>query len=185
MSAAMTARRPKRRPPPAVALDHGPAIRIARGDVVPVDGPDPDNPNRTVRRAELVVGYHVLWANKLITDDQHEAADRLLVALEAVQGASDGAGTDPAVKVAHWLQGHPATRQVQAAADLRRASEALGAVHYANAVVFVGGNAMPAAWGQTPLSRDKQPQWRLLDDVALRHVRATLETLVQVFGIDA
>lgn len=47
-------RKPRPKRPQAVALDHGPAIRQQRGEVVVLDRADPDAPNRTVRGARAL-----------------------------------------------------------------------------------------------------------------------------------
>lgn len=47
-------KKPRQKRPQAVALDHGTAIRLARGDVAVADRPDPDAPNRTVRGAKAL-----------------------------------------------------------------------------------------------------------------------------------
>lgn len=162
------ARRKPRRAPPAVALDHGPAIRLARGETAVRDAPDPDAPNRTVRRAAVRVLYHGLWADGLLTDDQHEAADRLLVALEAAQGARDG-GLPPGIRVAPHQQGSPSARQVQATADLRLAREALGLVAWEDLVRFVGANLWPMTWAPGALGELRSSldvlclAWRITD----------------------
>jgi hypothetical protein len=106
----------------AKPADFGP--REQRHRVVIRDRGDPDNPNATIRRAEVRVIYHVWWARGEITDAQHEAADRLAIAWEALQGSSCGMGTGGS--------GSPfgrmpiSQRQIQAAEDIRLAREALG-----------------------------------------------------------
>jgi hypothetical protein len=123
MSAAMARRTKRSTAPRAVALDHGPGIRLARGDVVVLDRADPDTPNRTVRGARVAVHY----AAMSLTETQREAADRLCVQAERAGGA---AWRPEGIVVAlHPSQrGHPAEWQVAATTDLRHAQAALGAV---------------------------------------------------------
>ena len=106
----------------AKTADFGP--KEQRHRVVIRDRGDPDAPNVTIRRAEVRVIYHVWWANGELSDGQHEAADRLAIAWEALQGSSCGVGTGGS--------GSPfgrmpiGQRQLQAAEDIRMAREALG-----------------------------------------------------------
>lgn len=176
-------RKPRRSSrPAAVALDHGPAIRHARGEVVVIERADPDSPNRTVRGARVAVGYHVLWAQGLITDDMHEAADRLTMALEWAQGAKEGGADFSGVRLAPWQKGHPSARQIQAAADLADARGSLGLGSYENAVSAIGANVWPWEWG----GGSPAPQhWDRLPKEALDHLRVSLQILVQVWRIDA
>jgi hypothetical protein len=104
------------------AADHGP--REQRHRVVIRDRGDPDAPNTTIRRAEVRVIYHELWARGLLTDAQHEAADRLAIALECVEGgasglAPGGGGSGPYGRMPI------SARAMQAAEDERRARERL------------------------------------------------------------
>jgi hypothetical protein len=106
----------------AKPADFGP--KEQRHRVVIRDRADPDAPNVTIRRAEVRVIYHVWWARGELSDAQHEAADRLAIAWEALQGSSCGMGTGGS--------GSPfgrmpiSQRQIQAAEDIRLAREALG-----------------------------------------------------------
>ncbi len=124
---AMAKRKPRSTAAPrAVALDHGPAIRLARGDVEVGDGPDPDMPSRTVRRARVVVHY----AAMTLSAPQREAADRLCVQAERSAGATWK--PDGVVVALHQAQrGHPSEVQVVATTDLRRARAVLGEVAWA------------------------------------------------------
>ena len=166
-------------PPPPVALAHGPPIRLARGEVViPEKGrADPDNPNRTVMGARVI--YHALWAAERLGDDHHEAADRLLVALEAAQGAKDGGGEFSGIRLAPWQHGHPGARQLQARTDLRVACQALGLLAFNDLVSAVGANAWPDAWGEEPEC------WHAAPQETLRPMKTSLEILVQVWRINA
>ena len=174
---AMAKRRTPRTAPRAVALDHGPALRIARGDVAIADRPDPDAPNRTVHGARVI--YHAVWAAGRLGDDHHEAADRFLVALEAAQGASEARAGHSGVRLAPWQQGHPSARQIQAAADLRVAKAALGPVGWTELLQAIGANAWPAAWGDEP------EDWHAAPQHVLEPLRVSLEVLVEVWRINS
>lgn len=118
--------RRNRRAPVAPAADLGPAIRHQRGELITEFRPDPDNPQRgTVKGAKTRVWYHVAWIEGLLSDEQHEAADRYLNRLEQAQGAKEGS---PAKVAGIGGQGYagPTDRQVMALADLRAANEVLG-----------------------------------------------------------
>ena len=109
------------------AADHGP--REQRHRVVIRDRGDPDAPNVTIRRAEVRVIYHELWARGLLSDAQHEAADRLSIALECVEGgasglAPGGGGSGPYGRMPL------SARAMQAAEDVRRARETLSFAEY-------------------------------------------------------
>lgn len=105
-----------------IAVDLGPRFGRAhqpRADVVVLDRPDPDQPNRTIRGASRRAGYDWLHARGVLSDVQREAADRYCVAHERLHGASSRDGATG--HRAPWQQGHPSAGQVQAAADIRRA----------------------------------------------------------------
>ena len=135
--------RRNRRAPMAPHADLGPSIRRERGEVVTEFRPDPDNPQHgTVKGAKVRVWYHVAWIEGLLTDEQHEAADRYLVRLEQAQGAKEGSPAKVAGIGGQGFAG-PTDRQVMALADLRDADEALGAdVRLVRQVV--GFNITPA-----------------------------------------
>lgn len=107
----------------ATAADLGPRHLHRRGELEVVHGPDPDQPNRTVRRARRVVHYLAMD----LTDPQREAADRLCVQAERASGAGWRPGGMHLARPL-WQRGHPTEAQIAALADLRRAREALGAV---------------------------------------------------------
>lgn len=181
----MSRRRDKPRREPAVALDHGPALRLARGDTELVDGADPDAPARTVRRAEVRCLYHVVWGLELITDDQHEAADRLLVACEAESGAKDRGPLGLHVRRAPWDVGVPDARRRQAASDLMAAKAALGPGCF-EATLSAVCSEWPLEWGGAcPEDHEGRPRWELLSKTQLAHLRASLDILVQVWLISA
>lgn len=108
----------------ASVYDHGPAIRLKRGDVEVLDAGDPGAPNRTIRRAQHNPPYRSLWRKGRINDAEREACDRYAITCEAELGAKSQDGI--AVATAPWQRGHPALSQVQAAAYLRNAHAAVG-----------------------------------------------------------
>jgi hypothetical protein len=122
------------------AADHGP--REQRHRVTIRDRGDPDNPNATIRRAEVRVIYHELWARGLLTDAQHEAADRLSIALECVEGgasglAPGGGGSGPYGRMPM------SARAMQAAEDDRRARALLSLAEYMVAADVCAFNHWP------------------------------------------
>lgn len=107
---------------------HEPLPGAATARVVAEDRADPDKPQGTpVRGARAVIVYEWLHAQRLLTDEQREAADRYLARLEQASGAMDGA-RDRNVEAGRntGLPGGPTDRQVAALADLRDADEVLG-----------------------------------------------------------
>ena len=127
--------------------DYGP--KEQRWRVVIRHRGDPDRPVRTIRRAEVRVIYHGLWAEGLLTDAQHESADRLSIAYEAAQGSR----TDSGGGIAAWQRTTLAERMVQAAADLRTAREALGMPDYLFALAVCAANRWHAGPDLPRLSR--------------------------------
>lgn len=127
MSAAMArTRKPRRAVPLEVRADHGTAIRLARGDLDVSDRPDPENPNRTVRRASVRVHYTHMG----LTDPQMEAANRLCVQVERAGGGMwkpDGV----VVSLHPSQRGHPAEWQLAATRDVENARVALGKTAWA------------------------------------------------------
>lgn len=76
--------------------DHGPKILTRRGKLkihpsrVLEDAADPDQPNRTIRRARVQWLPDVWLAKKVISQEQHDAATRFVMAYEmGVLGAKD------------------------------------------------------------------------------------------------
>ena len=67
----------RKRAPAEPVADLGPRIRQERGEVVALDAPDPDAPNRTIRRARVVWCPDVLLSNNTISQAHHAAATRL------------------------------------------------------------------------------------------------------------
>jgi hypothetical protein len=128
------------RPEKAVAVDLGPAQRLANGTAWVAYRADPENPSRpSVRAAGAKVIYHQLWLAGHLSDEQHEAADRYLTRLEVASGAnvnlrgsSSGAGFSPTAA------------QVAALADLRIADAAIGPLPLVKAVcTVIGWNIWP------------------------------------------
>jgi hypothetical protein len=127
------------RPEKAVAVDLGPAQRLANGTAWVAYRADPENPSRpSVRAAGAKVIYHQLWLAGYLTDEQHEAADRYLHRLEVAGGAkADARGGGGA--------GYgPTAAQVAALADLRIADAAIGPLPLVKAVcTVIGWNIWP------------------------------------------
>lgn len=141
----------KRRATPPPDFDMGPDIRRKRGDVVVGFRPDPDNPNRDVKGGKVRVAYHVLWIEGVLSDEQHEAADRYLVRLEQAEGAKDGSPVKVAGVGGQGYAG-PTDRQVMALADLRDADAVLGTdVRLVRQVV--GFNLQPSS-AEVPILRN-------------------------------
>lgn len=125
------ARRKQKQPKRAAALelagDFGPKMSRDRGDVEIVQAPDPDAPNRTIKRARRVVVYDVLNRTGTISDEQREAADRYLVtAITAGGGTWRPGDATELLGGAHWQKSGPPERQLRAMSALRRANTALG-----------------------------------------------------------
>jgi hypothetical protein len=112
------------------ASDYGPT-RWANGRLVPqrqdveiTDRPDVADPHRTVRGAQRVPGYHRLWREGSITDEQREAADRYRDLAERASGACWRPDRPP---VRQPGQGYgPSEMQIDAEHELRRARDAIG-----------------------------------------------------------
>ena len=109
------------------AADYGPRARLDNGTAVLTYRADPDKPNApAIRAARAYVAYEALYSQGLLSDPEREAADRILVAAEAVTGAKHGDGGGLRGR-AFWECGGVSPRMVQAAADLRAVSEVLDA----------------------------------------------------------
>ena len=120
------ARRRTARLPPEPTFDLGPQIRHQRGELVVEDAPDPDAPNRTIRRSRYEWAPDVLLRNGTIDQAHHDAATRLHDAYAlGVMGARDRL----AVYIART--GAPsgyADARLAAATDYREAAQAVGIV---------------------------------------------------------
>lgn len=114
------------RRPSEIRADLGPSIRRQRGDVVVTDAPDPDSPNRTIRRGMAEPHYARLWRAGAITDDERNACDRYCYTSEAESGAMWRSGEHVGGVAPPWRRGHPTMTQVQASAALRHAHAAVG-----------------------------------------------------------
>jgi hypothetical protein len=107
------------------AADYGPRARLDNGTAVMGYRADPDRPNAPeIRGARAFVAYEQLHSQGLLSDPEREAADRILVAAEAVTGAKHGDGGGLRGR-AFWECGGVSPRMVQAAADLRAVGEVL------------------------------------------------------------
>lgn len=132
---------------PSQVSDFGPPDQSAR--VVIRDRGDPDAPNRTIKRAEVYVLYHGLYADGFLSDAEHQAADRLAIAYEIVEGGAGGYGPGGS-------SGNPygrlpvSARALQAATDLRLAKETLGLEEYLFALCVCALNRWPKEYPQGP-----------------------------------
>jgi hypothetical protein len=109
------ARKPRRAEP---AADYGPRQRLQNGTAVLIYRADPDKPQApAIRAARAYVAYEALHSQGLLSDAEREAADRILVAAEAITGARWGSGSVSGK--AFWECGGPTAVMVQAASDLR------------------------------------------------------------------
>lgn len=119
---AVSKRKPRQDAP---AADYGPRARLANGTAVVSYRADPDRPNApAIRAARAYVAYEALHSQGLLSDTEREAADRILIAAEAVTGACHGDGGGLRGR-AFWETGGVSPRMVQAAADLRAVGEVL------------------------------------------------------------
>jgi hypothetical protein len=127
------------RPEKAVAVDLGPAQRLANGTAWVAYRADPENPGRpSVRAGKAKVIYHVLWLAGHLTDEQHEAADRYLTRLEVASGAKVDTRGHGAASYG------PTAAQVAALADLRIADAVIGPLPLVKAVcTVIGWNIWP------------------------------------------
>ncbi len=131
--------RARGRPEKAVAVDLGPAQRLANGTAWVAYRADPENPGRpSVKAASAKVIYHQLWLAGHITDGHHEAADRYLTRLEVADGAQVDTRGNGAASYG------PTAAQVAALADLRVADAAIGPDALVKAVrTVIGWNIWP------------------------------------------
>jgi len=132
-------KRSRGRPEKAIALDYGPAQRLANGTAWLAYRADPDHPSRpSVRAGEARVIYHELWAAGYLTHEQHEAADRYLTRLEVASGAKVDTRGHGAASYG------PTAAQVAALADLRVADAVIGPLPLVKAVcTVIGWNIWP------------------------------------------
>lgn len=154
--------------------DFGPTIRINRGDIIKTEGPCPHDPKVSVRRGRAVCHYDRLHARGGLTDGEYMAADYYAQLLEREAGCRDR----PVVPIGRrdpWMQGHPVETQVQAAAKLRTAHEAVG--HFGRALLrrFVGEN-QPVTEIARLMSMNEQQ--------CLGRLRASLTRLAEIWGME-
>lgn len=139
-------RRQRRHVPAEAVADLGPRALHDRGEVATVDAPDPDNPNRTIRRARRVWAPDVLLANGTISQEIHNAAVRLHDAYAlGVLGARDR------LEVYIDKTGTPsgfADAQLGAARDYREAAQAVGQVQMAALSWCVLSHGTVAGWAE-------------------------------------
>jgi hypothetical protein len=109
----------------APAVDYGPRQRLNNGTAVVGYRADPDKPGApAIRAARAYVAYEALHSQGLLSDEEREAADRILIASEACTGARWSPGSSTGSR-AFWECGGPTAVMVQAAADLRAVGEVL------------------------------------------------------------
>jgi len=153
-------KRSRGRPEKAIALDYGPAQRLANGTAWLAYRADPEHPGRpSVRAGKAKVVYHVLWIAGYLTDEQHEAADRYLTRLEVASGAKVDTRGHGAASYG------PTAAQVAAQADLRIADAVIGPAHLVKAVVTVIG------WNIWP------------PDLDVRDFEAAMQRVADVWGM--
>lgn len=105
--------------------DFGPRIGgVLRPEVVVLDRPDPDAPNRTIRVAQRRAGYDWLHARGVLSDSQREAADKYCVAHERETGASERRRAIIA-RVPPWQKGHPTMEMLEASRTITEAHAAI------------------------------------------------------------
>jgi hypothetical protein len=119
-------------------------MRLDRGEVMVCDAPDPDQPNRTIRRAKAEWLPDKLLANGTIGQQHHDAATRYHNAYEVgILGARDR------LSVYVDCRGAPAgiaDAQLAAATDYRQATQAVGLTLSAALVWCVLGRGTAAGW---------------------------------------
>ena len=110
------------RRPAELRADLGPSIRRQRGDVVVTDAPDPDAPNRTIRRAALFDPLRRLRDEGTIETAHWVAAERFRDQLALSQGAREGEGG----RLEPWQRCHYAVRVADARAEVEASLQAVG-----------------------------------------------------------
>jgi hypothetical protein len=109
------------------AADYGPRARLDNGTAVLTYRADPDRPNAPeIRGARAYVAYEALHSQGILTDQERDAADRILFAAETVSGARYGEGGGLRGR-AFWESGGITPLMVEAAADLREVGKVLDA----------------------------------------------------------
>jgi hypothetical protein len=134
------------RPVAEPVFDLGPQIQHQRGELVLEDAPDPDAPNRTVRRARREWAPDVLLRNGTIDQGHRDAAIRLHDAYAlGVMGARD--------RLAVYVDrtGAPsgyADALLAAATDYREAAQAVGIVAMSALSWCVISHGTVAGWAE-------------------------------------
>jgi hypothetical protein len=140
------ARRRTARTIPEPVFDLGPQIRHQRGELVVEDAPDPDAPNRTVRRSRHEWAPDVLLRNGTIHQGHYDAAKRLHDAYAlGVMGARDRLAVY--VDKAGAPSGY-ADAQLAAATDYREAAQAVGIVAMSALSWCVISHGTVAGWAE-------------------------------------
>ncbi len=159
------------------AADLGPAIRLARGDVVEEFRPDPAKPQGApVKGARASQGGHDYLRRRGSLDAaQHAAAARYADAWQGMERSGSTLGAAGSVRLPPHQQGHPTQAMVACAADVRLAVECLGPgarllVHQVSVQGWTLGTIGGAA-GEG-------------DQVTLGRLRGALDRLAEVWGIE-
>ena len=157
---------------PEPVFDLGPQIRHQRGELVVEDAPDPDAPNRTIRRSRHEWAPDVLLRNGTIDQAHHDAATRLHDAFAlGVMGARDRL----AVYIAKT--GAPAgysDAQLAASRDYALAAQAVGIVAMSALSWCVISHGTVAGWAE----RKGWPVQR-----AQGYLLAALDRLAEHYGL--
>lgn len=119
MTSPDTSTRPARDP-----NDYGPCE--ARGLRVLEDGADPEDPNRTTRRARVSCLYDTAWRKGHLTADERNACDRYAALVEAAGGACEDRGEYVGDRPAPHLRDGGMLTRVAAQAIVTDAEAAVG-----------------------------------------------------------
>ena len=160
--------------------------RWRRGEVIREDHADPDRPMRgqdgvqtgfhAIRGARAAQGGHdYLLRRGSIDNAQHRAADRYHAAWHGVERSGSALGGAGGVRLPLHQQGCPTAAMVACAADMMAAKDALGVgarilVHQ----VVVQGWTLGTVGGGSGEN----------DQVTLGRLRAALDRLVEIWGIE-
>lgn len=132
---------------PLEAFDVGPRLRVARGELRVEDAADPDNPNRTIRRARVEWVPDRLLADGTIEQHHHHAATRYAVSYErgpmgAREQTSLGIRLPRAAPAGLPVGRHMATR------DYQLATQAVGILLAPALAWCVIGRGTLAGWAE-------------------------------------
>lgn len=137
----------RRRQQVHAVLDHGPALRLIRGEVVLEDAADPDAPNRTLRRARVQWVPDVLLARGSIGQHHHDAATRYVVTYErGIMGARERSSAD--IRAPRAAPTGMPLAQLLAASDHQGAARAVGQVGCAPLAWCVIGRGTVEGWAE-------------------------------------